>query len=128
MVLAFIVAGTILTLAALAYARTSLRAGMAYEEHNTEFSRERDVLTYLVQSIRVDRSKGVEGDTRSATVAAMSASCTGETGSGQQSGAGRTDRVITCSTPSIDARYRIFDRSGDQTGIIVETLSSTTTG
>ena len=41
-------------------------------------------------------------------------------------GNGRTDRVIDCSTPSITARYRIFDRSGDQPGIIIETLSTST--
>ena len=47
-------------------------------------------------------------------------------GSGQVVGIGRTDRVIVCTTPSIAATYRIFDRSGDQPGIIVEKLSTST--
>lgn len=128
LVLVFVVVGAMLTVAVLAFARTSFLTGTAYQERDLERSRDRDALEYLVQSIRPNLSQGIQGDTRTATVAGVTATCTGETGSGQTSGAGRTDRVITCSTPLINARYRIFDRSGDRPGIIVETLSFTTLG
>jgi len=125
-VLAVLVLGITLTMAALAFASTGFSAGNAYERRAASMARERDALAFLVQSIRPDLAKGVEGDTQTVTVAGMTATCVGESGSGQASGAGRTDRVIACSTPSIRARYRIFDRSGDKPGITVEALSSST--
>jgi len=126
-VLALLVLGITLTMAALAFASTGFRAGTAYQRRAATMSSERDALAFLVQSIRPDRTKGVEGDTQTVTVAGVTATCVGETGSGQASGEGRTDRVIACSTPSIRARYRIFDRSGDKPGISVETLSKAAT-
>ena len=126
LVLVLLVVGILITGAALAFASTGFRAGSAYELHDKKLSSERDALEFLVQSIRSDLAKGAQGNTQTATVAGVTATCTGESGSGQASGAGRTDRVIACTTPSITARYRIFDRSGDQPGIIVETLRSTT--
>ena len=126
MVLVLLVVGVIIMLAALAFALTGLRAGSAYERRDRTIADERSALDVLVQSIRPDPSKGVQGDTRTATVAGVTATCVGQAGSGLDSGAGQTDRLIVCSTPSIHATYRIFDRSGDQPGIIVETLSSST--
>lgn len=125
-VLVLIVVAMTITLSALAFAMTSMRSGVVYARRDIARSQERDALDYLVQTIRPNLTKGVQGDTQTATVAGVTATCTGESGSGQTSGAGRTDRTITCSTPSITARYRIFDRSGDQPGIVVETLSFTT--
>lgn len=127
MVLVLMVVGVTIMLAALAFASTGLRAGSAYERHDRTIASERSALDVLVQSIRPDLSKGVEGDTQTVTVAGVTATCVGQAGSGQVSGAGRTDRTVVCNTPSIEATYRIFDRSGDQPGIIVETLSTSTT-
>ncbi len=126
MVLVLMVVGVTIMLAALAFASTGLRAGSAYERHDQRIAAERSALDVLVQSIRPDLNKGIEGDTQTATVAGVTATCVGQAGSGQASGVGRTDRVIDCTTPSVVARYRIFDRSGDQPGIIVETLSTST--
>lgn len=126
MVLALLVVGVTITLASLAFASTSLRSGSVYERRDIKVASERDALDYLVAVIRPDLTKGVQGNTQSATVAGVAVSCVGQTGSGQVSGIGRTDRVIACNTPSIAATYRIFDRSGNQPGIMVETLSSTT--
>lgn len=125
-VLVLIVVAMTITLSALAFAMTNMRSNVVYARRDVTRSQERDALDYLVQTIRPNLTKGVQGDTQTATVAGVTATCTGESGSGQTSGAGRTDRTITCSTPSITARYRIFDRSGDQPGIVVETLSFTT--
>jgi len=124
-VLILIAVGITITLAALAFAMTSMRAGTAYVRRDVARSQERDALDYLVQLIRPDLTKGVQGSTQTATVAGVTATCAGESGSGQASGMGQKDRTITCTTPSITARYRIFDRSGDRPGIIVETLSET---
>lgn len=126
MVLILMTIGLILVVAALAFVLTGFRAGSTYEKRGQKIAAERDAMSYLVQTIRPDLAKGIQGDTRTATVAGVTATCQGESGSGVTQGAGRTDRVIECSTPSITARYRIFDRSGDQPGIIVETLSTTT--
>ncbi|HPU39200.1 MAG TPA: hypothetical protein PLS63_06470 [Microthrixaceae bacterium] len=126
MVLALLVVGVTITLASLAFASTSLRTGSVYQRRDAKIASERDALGYLVAVIRPDLTKGVQGNTQSATVAGVTATCVGQTGSGQVSGIGRTDRVIACNTPSIAATYRIFDRSGDKPGIIVETLSATT--
>ena len=128
MVLAFVLAGSIITVAVLLFAQTSFNVGSEHLRHNRSIARERDALEYLIATIRTDLAKGVQGDTRTATVAGVTATCVGQTGSGQTSGAGRTDREIVCTTPSITARYRIFDRSGAQPGIIVETLSYRTKG
>jgi len=125
-VLILMTVGLILLVAALAFASVGFRSGSAYERRGQKIGSERDALDFLVQTIRPDLARGVAGDTRTATVAGVTATCTGEAGSGQVVGNGRTDRVIDCSTPSITARYRIFDRSGDQPGIIVETLSTST--
>ena len=126
MVLVLLVVGVTITLAALLFASTSLRAGSAYERRDVKIAAERGALDVLVQSIRPDLAKGVQGNTQTATVAGVTATCTGQAGSGQVVGIGRTDRVIVCTTPSIAATYRIFDRSGDQPGTIVETLSTST--
>ncbi len=124
-VLVLVAVGITITLAALAFAMASTRSGTAYVKRDVARSQERDALDYLVQVIRPDLTKGVQGNVQTATVASVTATCTGESGSGQISGMGRTDRTITCSTPSMTARYRIFDRSGNQPGIIVETLWET---
>ena len=126
MVLVFLLVGTVLSVAVLAFARTSFMAGSVYEDRAVRLSKERDALDSLIQTMRTDLAHGVAGDTRTVTVAGITATCTGQPGSGVTSGAGRTDREVRCSTPSIRATYRIFDRSGDRPGIIVETLSSTT--
>lgn len=124
-VLVLVAVGITITLAALAFAMASTRAGTVYVKRDLARSRERDALDYLVQVIRPDLTKGVQGNVQTATVAGVTVTCTGESGSGQTAGKGRTDRTITCTTPSITARYRIFDRSGDRPGIIVETLWET---
>jgi len=127
-VLILIVGGVTITLAALAFAFAGSTAGTTYQKRDVRLARERDALEYLVASIRPDLNRGRAGDTQTATVAGVTASCTGQTGSGQTSGVGRTDRVIKCTTASTTATYRIFDRSGDRPGIVVETLASTTGG
>lgn len=132
LVLVLVVVAITVTTAVLAFAATSVRAGSTYRTRDEARARERDALEYLVQSIRPDLSKGVANNPQTATVAGVTASCTGDTGSGLTSTPpapqGRTDRVITCTTASIKARYRIFDRSGDAPGILVETLSYTASG
>lgn len=125
-VLILIVVALTITLSALAFAMTNMRSNVVYARRDVARSQERDALDYLVQTIRPNLTKGVQGDTQTATVAGVTATCSGESGSGVTSGAGRTDRTVTCTTPSITARYRIFDRSGDQPGIVVETLAFTT--
>ncbi len=128
LVLALVVVAITVTAAVLAFAATSVRAGSTYRTRDEARARERDALEYLVQTIRPNLAKGVAGNTQTATVAGVTANCAGDTGSGQTStppAQGRTDRVITCTTTSIKARYRIFDRSGDAPGILVETLSYT---
>ncbi|MCB1257664.1 MAG: hypothetical protein KDB26_11190, partial [Microthrixaceae bacterium] len=78
---------------------------------------------YTLAIVRDDLTKGREGQTETRTVAGVTATCVGQTGSGLISGAGRTDRVVACSTPSINTKVRFFDRSGDGPGVIEETLS-----
>ncbi len=126
MVLILMTIGLVVAVAALSFAFTGFRAGSTYERRGQQLETERDALAYLVQTMRPDLAKGTAGDSRSVTVAGVTATCVGEAGSGAAEGEGRTDRVIACSTPSITARYRIFDRSGDQPGILVETLSTST--
>lgn len=128
MVLAFVVVGTLITAAVLAYASTSFRIDTVYSDHNARISAERDALTYVLTTIRTDPTKGVQGNTTSATVAGVTATCAGDTGSGVAQGAGRTDRVVNCSTPSITTQVRFFDRSGDKPGVIEETLRWDVTG
>ena len=126
LVLALIVVGVTVTTAVLAFAATSVQAGSVYSSRDAARARERDALDYLVESIRPNLTKGIAGNTQTATVAGATATCVGQTGSGTLAtppAQGRADRVITCSTTSITAKYRIFDRSGDQPGIIVETLA-----
>ena len=124
MVLVRMVVGVTIMLAALAFASTGLRAGSAYERHDQRIAAERSALDVLVQSIRPDLNKGIEGDTQTATVAGVTATCVGQAGSGQASGVGRTDRVIDCTTPSVVARDRIFERSGHQPGIVDQPTST----
>ena len=122
-VLILMTVGLILLVAALAFASVGFRSGSAYD---------------AVGEDRVERGarlpgadhpagpgRGWPSDTRTATVAGVTARAPVRAGSGRVVGNGRTDRVIG-RPPSITARYRIFDRSGDQPGIIVETLSTST--
>lgn len=122
-VLAFIAVGTIITVAVLAFATTSMKVGRATTDRNDRISAERDALEYTLAVVRDDLSKGREGQTETRTVAGETATCTGQPGSGVISGAGRTDRVVECTTSSITTTVRFFDRSGDGPGVIEETLT-----
>ena len=59
-----------------------LHATGEYERRGQKIGSERDALDFLVQTIRPDLARGVAGDTRTATVAGVTATCTGEAGSG----------------------------------------------
>lgn len=122
-VLAFLVMGTIITVAALSFALTALGVGRDVTVKNSELSAERSALDYAFTATRYDLNRGVEGSKDSYTVAGVTVRCSGQPGSGTTVGAGRTDRTVECATPTIRATVRFFDRSGTKAGVMVETLS-----
>ncbi|MCB0977115.1 MAG: hypothetical protein KDB02_06610 [Acidimicrobiales bacterium] len=82
-----------------------------------------DAVRYASNAVRNDNTIGRQGNTSTWVYDGTTVTCTGETGSGVPSGAGRTDRTVTCSAPMVTARYRYFDRSGAGNGTIVDQLS-----
>lgn len=84
---------------------------------------ESDAVRYAANAVRNDNTIGRQGTSSSWTYSEVTVTCTGETGSGVVSGAGRTDRTVTCTSTKVRARYRFFDRSGAGNGTIMEQLS-----
>ncbi len=123
-VLGFIIIGTLITVAVLSYATTTMKVGVSASERSAKITAETNALDYLLAIIRPNMAMGFEGDTQSRTVAGVTATCIGQTGSGVfPSGSfGRTDRVIVCTTPSINSKIRYFDRGGSKAGVIEEIL------
>lgn len=133
MVLAFIVVTTFITVAVLAYATTSMQLGKTIVDRNDQIAAERDALEYTLQVVRTDLNGGsVSGtSTITRTVAGISAICSAAPDSGVTATTiiasgpiitGRTDRLVTCTTPSITTEVRFFDRGGSRAGVIEEIL------
>lgn len=127
-VLAFLVMGTILTMAVLSFSSTALGVDRDISNRNSELAAERDAIEYALASTRYDAAKGVGGTSQTYSVAGVEVTCTGVSGSGVEAGGGRTDRTVECATRSIRTTVRFFDRSGAKVGVMTETLSWKVTG
>lgn len=122
-VLAFLVMGTIITVAVLSYSSTAMGVGRDIKDRNVRLAGERDAIEYALAATRYDLDKGVGGSKDSYTVAGAEAVCVGQSDSGVAVNGGRTDRTVDCSTRSISTTVRFFDRSGTKAGVMVETLA-----
>lgn len=115
-----------LTLAVLfGYVSGGMKAGGAYQSRIDKVQATADAIDFAVNAIRNDNALGRSGSSSTWSYGGVSVTCTGDAGSGVSSGAGRTDRTVTCANAVIRSQVRFFDRGGAANGVVVEQLAWT---